>query len=71
MKKPRVSRVQKQLLQQMRAGIALRVQKGDPPYFLDGHDAVNQRTVRVLLRRGVIKPAEDGLFGDTQTLVLA
>lgn len=72
MKKKRRTPEQHALIKQLLDGAQLRVQKSDPPYFIDGGDAVNSRTVRCLVRDGVLRAAEDGLLpGDTQTFVLA
>lgn len=71
MRKPRVTKVQKKLIALMKQGQHLRVQKSEPRYFIDGADAVNERTVRTMLRDGRLRAADDGLFGDAQTLVLA
>lgn len=71
-KKFRPTKKQAALLQTMKGGGKLCFQHQDPPYFIDGGDAVNQRTVKTLLRNGLLKPAGDGLLpGDTQTLVVA
>lgn len=67
----RLTRCQKGLLAKLRAGQQLRAQLGEPPYFIDGGDAVNARTVKTLIRDGFLRPLEDGLFeGFAQTLVL-
>lgn len=72
MAKKRRTKAQRKLIAILMGGGMLRVQKSDPPYFIDGGDTVNARTVRCLVRDGVLKAAEDGLLpGDTQTFVLA
>ena len=69
-RKARVTPRQKKILAMLERGLMLRVQKSEPHYFIDGGDAVNERTVRALLRDGRLRAADDGLFGDAQTLVL-
>lgn len=70
--KKRRTKEQRALIEQLKLGAMLRVQNSDPPYFIDGGDTVNSRTVRCLVRDGVLKAAGDDLLpGDTQTFVLA
>lgn len=70
MAKKRITPRQRRLLAQLSSGLMLRAQKSEPHYFIDGGDAVNERTVKAMLRDGLIRAADDGLFGDAQTLVL-
>lgn len=70
MRKPRLTRAQKRIIALLKNGQHLRVQKSEPRYFIDGSDAVSERTVKTMIRDGRLRAADDGLFGDAQTLVL-
>lgn len=70
-RKPKMTKRQQKVAQALLHGAMLRVQKSDPHYFIDGGDAVNERTVKAMLRNGFLRACDDGLFGDSQTLVLA
>lgn len=68
----RPTKTQKSVLSRMERGEHLRIQHDTPPYFFDGADPVNARTVKSLIAAGKIKPGGDGLLdGFDQTLVLA
>jgi len=69
----KLTKPQQKIVDAMRGGRVLmqkRVTDGFE-YNWDGGNRVNRRPISALLRKGILKNAEDAMFGaDSQTLVL-
>lgn len=70
----KLTKPQQRIVDSMRGGRVLMQQRvvDGFAYNWDGGNGVNRRPISTLLRRGILKPAEDAMFGaDSQTVVLA
>ncbi len=71
MPKPRIGKKMRYVVDKLTAGQRLRFQHTPPYYFWDGGAEVDPAVVRRCEAAGLIKPAQDGLFGTSQTYVLS
>lgn len=71
----KLTKAQQRIVDDMRGGRVLMQYRRDADglaYNWDGGDGVNRRPVTTLLRRGILKLADDAMFGaNSQTVVLA